>query len=269
MDGFMKDAQVALAGCRDCGKVQERNMFTGKISKGKRIKNKYLRKPYVVNMPTGQCAQCVAVYRKRKRREKPTENMTNSQLARLGFSYTKYRSTYWQNVKAERDARVACAKWIKELAPDEWVSMYFEINNKPWANPRLSDAEQYAIRYRKDAEFRCAELVRARVNKKRRREDVTAVIRSAALGKSTKTTLLNSLGYNKTELRKHIERQFTKRMTWKAFANGKIHIDHIRPLSAFDLSDEQQFRDAFSLHNMRPMWARDNLAKGRRVEHLL
>lgn len=68
-------------------------------------------------------------------------------------------------------------------------------------------------------------------------------------------------GYIIAELHCHLERQFKGRMSWAAFLAGKIHIDHIVPLSSFDLSDEREFRAAWALSNLRPMWAKANLEK--------
>ena len=40
------------------------------------------------------------------------------------------------------------------------------------------------------------------------------------------------------------------------------HIDHIKPLASFDLSDEAQQKIAFHYTNQQPLWAIDNLRKG-------
>lgn len=77
------------------------------------------------------------------------------------------------------------------------------------------------------------------------------------------------LGYTTEELRQHLERQFTKGMSWEN--KGLWHIDHIRPVSSFDISsiDDPAFLDCFGLHNLRPLWARDNLKKSAKYEFLL
>lgn len=74
--------------------------------------------------------------------------------------------------------------------------------------------------------------------------------------------------YTLEELMRHIERQFTKGMSWEAHGRGEIHIDHIRPLSSFEFTspDDQGFKDAWALTNLRPMWARENIQKnGKRL----
>jgi hypothetical protein len=68
-------------------------------------------------------------------------------------------------------------------------------------------------------------------------------------------------GYTIPELRAHLERQFTKGMNWTKFNAGLIHLDHHRSLSSFNLADEAELKAAWSLHNLRPLWAKANLAK--------
>lgn len=75
--------------------------------------------------------------------------------------------------------------------------------------------------------------------------------------------------YTLEELMAHLERQFTKGMTW---ANrGEWHIDHIVPLSSFSFTspDDPEFKAAWALSNLRPLWAVENLQKNARRTHLL
>jgi hypothetical protein len=69
------------------------------------------------------------------------------------------------------------------------------------------------------------------------------------------------VGYTLDDLRRHIERQFTKGMTWENM--GEWHIDHILPLSGFKFSSvgDPEFRAAWALSNLRPLWARENQSK--------
>ena len=58
----------------------------------------------------------------------------------------------------------------------------------------------------------------------------------------------------------HLKKQFKRGMTQKN--HGKWHIDHIRPISSFNLHDPLQQRQCFHYKNMQPLWATDNLKKG-------
>lgn len=77
------------------------------------------------------------------------------------------------------------------------------------------------------------------------------------------------LPYSMDELKKHIERQFQKGMTWENY--GKWHVDHIRPVSSFsiDSPEHPDFLICWGLTNLRPLWAQENIEKKAKRLHLL
>lgn len=79
------------------------------------------------------------------------------------------------------------------------------------------------------------------------------------------------LGYTREELISHIEKQFTKGMNWEKFLSGEIHIDHIIPVAHMkpERFDSDEFKACWSLPNLRPMWAADNLSKRDKITTLL
>jgi len=79
------------------------------------------------------------------------------------------------------------------------------------------------------------------------------------------------LGYTKEQFAKHIERQFTHGMSWERLLNGEIHIDHIVPVSSFNIvtADDPDFKACWGLSNLRPMWALENQKKQAKVLTLL
>lgn len=79
------------------------------------------------------------------------------------------------------------------------------------------------------------------------------------------------VGYTRYDLMAHLERQFTKGMTWDKFAAGEIHIDHILPVASFNCAspDDPDFKVCWALSNLRPMWATENMSKGAKVLTLL
>lgn len=77
------------------------------------------------------------------------------------------------------------------------------------------------------------------------------------------------VGYSIDELKFYIEKKFKKGMTWERFMAGEIHIDHKIPLSVFHYSskDDIDFKRAWALSNLQPMWATENLKKGARLSN--
>jgi len=72
------------------------------------------------------------------------------------------------------------------------------------------------------------------------------------------------LGVSVVEAQKHLERQFLAGMTWQNHGTA-WEIDHIYPISAADLSDENQMLAVANIRNLRPLWKSDNRAKGATV----
>lgn len=70
---------------------------------------------------------------------------------------------------------------------------------------------------------------------------------------------MSLIGCDEMHLKNHLQRQFTKGMTWANM--GKWHVDHILPCASFDLSDPEQQAKCFHFSNLRPLWAAENRAK--------
>jgi len=85
----------------------------------------------------------------------------------------------------------------------------------------------------------------------------------AIRGRTKAGSAVRDLGCSIVELRARLESQFQPGMTWDNY--GEWHIDHIRPLSSFDLTDREQLLQAVHFSNLQPLWATDNLKKGTKV----
>jgi len=69
------------------------------------------------------------------------------------------------------------------------------------------------------------------------------------------------LGCSISELKKYLESQFDGTMTWDNHRLRGWHIDHIVPLSIFNLEDIEQLKVACHYTNLQPMWWRENIIK--------
>ena len=81
-------------------------------------------------------------------------------------------------------------------------------------------------------------------------------------GKHNEGSAVRDMGCNSEGLRLYIERLFTEGMNWENY--GEWHIDHIVPISAFDLQNKEEFLRAVHYTNLQPLWAFDNISKGAR-----
>ena len=83
-----------------------------------------------------------------------------------------------------------------------------------------------------------------------------------ALKNNTKSgSLIELLGCSIGDFKIYLENMFDSEMTW--LNNGDWHIDHRRPCASFDLENREQLLMCFHYTNLQPMWATNNLSKGK------
>ncbi len=91
---------------------------------------------------------------------------------------------------------------------------------------------------------------------------ISASLKKQGFSKDSKTA--DVLGCDFDTFKTHIERKFTKGMSWSNY--GKWHLDHIYPISK-----ATSFEMALKLNhytNFQPLWAKDNISKKNKlVEH--
>lgn len=124
---------------------------------------------------------------------------------------------------------------------------YMREYNKSVAVPRSRE------RYKTDPLTMASKRMRARL---------AAVLKAKKIGKTSNTK--EFVGCDFAHLVSHIESRFKPGMSWEN--RGMWHIDHIIPLCL--ASDEKQLRKLFHYTNLQPLWAVDNLRKGKRMDDI-
>lgn len=74
-----------------------------------------------------------------------------------------------------------------------------------------------------------------------------------------------SLGCKTYQLRYHLESKFEPWMSWNNYGS-EWEIDHIKPLSSFDLTDSEQFKKACYYTNLQPISVTYNRSKGAKYD---
>lgn len=85
---------------------------------------------------------------------------------------------------------------------------------------------------------------------------------SVLKGKSKKT--MDFIGCDRGHLTKHLEVQFKKGMDWENYAKVWV-VDHHIPISAFDYSNPKEIDACWHFSNLKPMWVKENMSKGKTI----
>lgn len=167
---------------------------------------------------------------KRKADAKAWAEKNKQRIALYRKNYAERRRMLYSNRKEEICARK------RQLSP--------KYRNRVRAYSR--------VRRKTDIQFALADRLRATMSRALRRQFTR---------KSART--FDLIGCSPAELRALIESLFLPGMSWTNRALW--HVDHKRPLAAFDLTDPSQQRLAFHFSNLQPLWAHDNLSKSDRI----
>lgn len=92
-------------------------------------------------------------------------------------------------------------------------------------------------------------------------------LRQAVKNNQKGGSAVRDLGCSVIEFKRYLESKFEKGMSWRNYGVNGWHIDHIIPLAAFDLTDFAQVKKACHYTNLQPLWAKDNLSKGAKINN--
>lgn len=105
-------------------------------------------------------------------------------------------------------------------------------------------------RYKTDIEYKLKVRLRQRLHR---------IMKS----KGIKLKPEKEIGCTLSQLKTYLEQQFVEGMNWDNY--GEWHIDHIKPIASFDLTNNEEFKLCCHFTNLQPMWALDNIKKGDKV----
>lgn len=126
-----------------------------------------------------------------------------------------------------------------------------------WRSRHRDEINRYKREWRRKQEQTCIDF---RIKSALRRRVYMAIKSGSKNGSAVR-----DLGCSIEEFKKHIEGMFKPGMTWENWGHRTWHLDHIKPLAAFDLSNRHQFLQACHYTNYQPLWSVENLSKGAKV----
>lgn len=168
----------------------------------------------------------------------------------------------YENKKLETPPKIPKEQWAEKppiirlslqdtMSPEEYKEHRREVKRQYRKNNR----EKHRLQRRRDYK-NAIKRPEVRVAKNLRKRLKEFIAPGNRLGSFSKM-----VGCTKEELLQHVESQFVDGMTWENYGANGWHIDHIRPLASFDLTDKKTWAEVNHYTNLRPMWADENLGK--------
>lgn len=213
--------------------------------------------------PSGKarkCRECINAYNRARYQPKPTKRgrhlRVNKRTEEEKREQRRIRNARW--LELNREKKQAYEKQRRILKRDEILERGRQY--------RAANRETIAARKReRKRELRSIDIT-YRLN-----EGMSRAIRNELRGRKEGRSWRQLVGYDIETLKRHLERQFSKGMSWDNYGVNGWHIDHIIPLAAFkyECPEDPDFQVAWGLPNLRPLWAKDNIAKGDKILTLL
>ena len=179
-------------------------------------------------------------------RDQHNEEINRKSRERYAKFHKKERITLTPEQKLER------RRAYKQQNKDKIAQQQREYRKKHRESVNSAQKKYHNARYSSDTCFRLSKILRKRLN--------SAIKNGQKSGSAVK-----DLGCTIPELKQYLESKFQEGMTWENWGVHGWHIDHIIPLSSFDLADRDQLLTAFHYTNLQPLWAQANWSKGDRI----
>jgi hypothetical protein len=168
-----------------------------------------------------------------------------------------YRTTNKDEIKEYKKAYYEANKNEVNLYKKTWYETNkdkVKTRQKSYRTANKDKENEYRRnRAKNDVQFKLTKNLRSRLR--------CALKNNQKLGSAVK-----DLGCSIDELKVYLESKFKPGMSWANWGMYGWHIDHIKPLASFDLTDHKQLLEACHYTNLQPLWANDNLSKGDKLE---
>lgn len=180
----------------------------------------------------------------------PIENFSKDKSRKDGFSYrckSCQKSLHGKHYSKNK------SKTLKKNR--EWYNLNKESRLRQCAEYYQNNKDKkhayQRMRRKTNPQAKIAECLRGRVW-------------SALNGVSKAQSIMDLLGCSIEELKTYLESQFQEGMTWENHGVDGWHIDHVKPCALFDLTKDSEQLVCFNYNNLQPLWAKENLSKGKK-----
>jgi len=188
---------------------------------------------------------------------------------------TKPLLEFYKEIGSFGDRSYACKKCMIHLAKKYYFNNTERKKDisKKWAENNIERSRQIKAKSKKKNKSKLNEkLAKKRKNNIQYRLSCNLRTRIySIITKKKAGSSIGDLGCSMDELKQYLESKFYKHretgeiMTWDNYGLYGWHIDHIKPLVSFDLTNREQFLVACHYINLQLLWSKDNLAKGAKI----
>jgi len=156
-------------------------------------------------------------------------------------------------------------RWICKPCNSKYSHLHYcdhkQLRYEQTAKWRAENPEKVRIAY-KNSDIKKLSKPRGRISRsisRRIRKD----LQNGSKGRHHWEELVD---FTVDQLKQHLEKKFQSGMSWENY--GEWHIDHKTPVIAFNFErpEDLDFKKCWSLKNLQPMWAFDNMSKRDRMD---
>lgn len=202
-----------------------------------------------------RCTKCLNIksvsefYKDNKKRDglTPTCKVCHKQIKRLYYKNNK--GAILAKQKQWRDSNPTYHKKYHSTNRNHILKL-----NKTWRETNLQKASKTRKRWLESTNNRLAANLRSRLSNILRYHIDTHNM-----------SAITHVGCSMGELVIYLEERFCEGMSWNNYGRNGWHVDHIIPLSSFDLTNPEELKKACHYTNLQPLWATDNLKKSNKL----
>jgi hypothetical protein len=207
------------------------------------------------------------------KRTRSKDHLTSACRECLYIENKKYRESHREQAKERTRAWNKENPERKKLMLRDWYLRHQEEakeNQRLWRKKHTEEHKASVMIWRKEHPEETKRY--SMITQKNRRstikgklnDNIKQYINHSLRGAKNGRHWEDLVGFSLEELKHHLEKQFQPEMNWGNYGKKGWHIDHIIPISAFNFSKPEHidFKRAWALTNLQPLWAKDNLSKG-------
>ena len=190
------------------------------------------------------------------------------------FDKKEYQRNYYQKNKDKISKQVKQWKIDNPEYNKQWAKDNPKHNkqNKQWRENNPEYNKQYYIDNKEKIKkhYNRYRIIKRRTDIKCNLNNrITTAINISLKGNKNGRHWETLVGYTLDDLVKRLKKTMPEGYGWQDYLKGKLHIDHIIPVSVFnfDKPEDIDFQNCWALNNLQLLSARENIIKSNKLDN--